>query len=699
MQKSSITFISYIDHVIAPVFVISLFLTLAFSNNASGYERKVLFEDFTSSTCPPCASAAAAVEAGLVQVGDDLVAPVTYHVWWPGPGNDPWWLDNNDHNRTRVEYYGINGAPTYLIDGTRYGGQRTANAFAAAIRRAAEEDSPLEISMMCSIDDDNVLHVRTEVTAEADINNSRIYVSLNEDEYRYRGTTDQEVFYDSMVRMLPNGSGRSFSIDEGETLVFEEELDLEGVGWHVLERDNLIVVSWVQANNQEVHQSQNFFFAPGVMMDQWEVTDEADGDGDGRAEAGETVGIVVTLENNPDRLAVENLTLQVSCDDEGINFDNDAIEIEIIEPGEEFNNMANPFNFVVAEDFVAHPVTFNLHLTSEDEMIDIEREFEIMIEWPEFLLVDATNNRSAGAAMKDYFGRDLPYADTFNRAEEGIIFQEVIDNYDIVIWHSFNNFDEIVGDFEEEILMEYLDNGGTLIMSSAGFVRDQSNSRLMRTYFKAELDDSDTEENRISGIAVDPHFVKEDDRNFYAGGNGNEDNGAGYPIYSPSILPIDGSWAVLEWTRPHDVCGVANVNDTYKTLLLTFPIESLEGFFGTHSRDEFLTRVLDWHTNPVSVPVGSDEGVPYQFNFSAAYPNPFNSSTTISFTLDAAGEVSLGLFDMTGRNIAQVLNRSMKSGNHQINVDAEELGLASGVYYLELSAGVNSARQKIAYIR
>ena len=685
--------------VFAPIVVVSLLIVVLFSNDATAFQRKVLFEDFTSTTCPPCANNAEAIEIGLEQAGDDVVASIAIHVWWPNvqlPRElDPWWLENNAHNRARVDYYGVRGVPTYKIDGTTYGGDPDPDALEEALREAAVVDSPLDMNLRCTIED-NVLRVTTEIRAEADLNNVRLYIALNEDQVLYEGDAGQVEHFDAMVRMLPDGEGREFSIGNGEFQSFENELDLEGVGWHELEVNNLIVMGWVQ-DAETVYQAQNFFFAPGVMMDGWKVVDQVEGDGDGRPESGETAGIVITVRNPPRRLVAENLTLTASSNDEQITFENDVIEIDFIQPGEEFVNADNPLNFTVAEEFVAHPVSFNLHLTSEDGMIDIEMDFEIMIDWPEFLIVDASYNRAAAEAMQQYFtGNNLPYADHFNKADQGNVDPDNMDNYDIVIWHSFNQAEDIVNDFEEEILMGYLDNGGCLIMTSSGFVIDNADSRLMRTYFLAALNNSDTEENMISGIEGDPHF---EGGRFYAGGN--DGSGAGDPMFQPSIAALDGGREVLEWTRADEASGVSNVNDTYMTLLLSFPIESIEGFSNTDSREEFLMRVYDWYNNPDdpdNVPPDPD-AKPQQFSLNAAYPNPFNSKTMIPFTLGASGELSLGLFDISGREIVQLLNASLQAGEHLISLDAKALGLASGVYYLKLSSGVNTAKQKILFLR
>lgn len=66
-------------------------------------------------------------------------------------------------------------------------------------------------------------------------------------------------------------------------------------------------------------------------------------------------------------------------------------------------------------------------------------------------------------------------------------------------------------------------------------------------------------------------------------------------------------------------------------------------------------------------------------------PNPFNNSTTISFYLPVAGETSLKVYDISGREIQSLVDNQLSMGKHEIVWDAE--GIASGVYFARLEYG------------
>jgi hypothetical protein len=82
---------------------------------------------------------------------------------------------------------------------------------------------------------------------------------------------------------------------------------------------------------------------------------------------------------------------------------------------------------------------------------------------------------------------------------------------------------------------------------------------------------------------------------------------------------------------------------------------------------------------------GDRADVPSEFALGASYPNPFNPSTVVPFELAAAGQVRLAVYDITGRQVAVLVNTSMPAGRHTIAWDAS--GLPSGVYVVQLRAG------------
>jgi hypothetical protein len=100
--------------------------------------------------------------------------------------------------------------------------------------------------------------------------------------------------------------------------------------------------------------------------------------------------------------------------------------------------------------------------------------------------------------------------------------------------------------------------------------------------------------------------------------------------------------------------------------------------------------------------LSSDDRLPVEFNLRPCYPNPFNSSTTIQFSLPRKGRVSLQIFDVNGRDVTTLIDEEKEAGSHSINwagTDAAGLNLASGVYIYRLKFYEYTQSQKAIFIK
>lgn len=85
---------------------------------------------------------------------------------------------------------------------------------------------------------------------------------------------------------------------------------------------------------------------------------------------------------------------------------------------------------------------------------------------------------------------------------------------------------------------------------------------------------------------------------------------------------------------------------------------------------------------------------PTSFSLAQNFPNPFNPTTTISFTMPETGMASLKVFDLAGREVATLVNGLMGRGEQNVVFDAS--GLNSGVYFYTFeTAGVSQSRKMV----
>ncbi len=158
-----------------------------------------------------------------------------------------------------------------------------------------------------------------------------------------------------------------------------------------------------------------------------------------------------------------------------------------------------------------------------------------------------------------------------------------------------------------------------------------------------------------------------------------------------------------------DVCIGARVNETYPIQILAYstPVEAGGGpltfmlyteskgtvsvspatiHHGNNTANEQILeperygfRVLTLKTN--------DQQTPSILALHSNYPNPFNPSTTINFSLPKTAPVKLVIYNIRGQKVKVLLNESLECGNHSIVWNGRDDGnrpVASGVYFARL---------------
>ncbi len=106
------------------------------------------------------------------------------------------------------------------------------------------------------------------------------------------------------------------------------------------------------------------------------------------------------------------------------------------------------------------------------------------------------------------------------------------------------------------------------------------------------------------------------------------------------------------------------------------------------------TLVVDYGVHNQNEP---DNDLPEAFTLQQNYPNPFNPVTVIQFQLANQSNVELSVYDMTGRQVATLVNKPMQAGSHQVNFNAQHL--SSGVYIYTLKAGPQMLSRKLAIVK
>ncbi len=146
------------------------------------------------------------------------------------------------------------------------------------------------------------------------------------------------------------------------------------------------------------------------------------------------------------------------------------------------------------------------------------------------------------------------------------------------------------------------------------------------------------------------------------------------PVNPAQLAFYDGPGQGSTWTvNPHLPSGKIVASDIGNGLLV------------------LRVDILPTATNP------DEPELPSTFALEAAYPNPFNPSTTLRFTLDADAEVRLTVTDALGREVALVVEGTYASGQHEAVFDATNL--PSGLYLVRLESEGRTESQRITLLK
>jgi hypothetical protein len=97
------------------------------------------------------------------------------------------------------------------------------------------------------------------------------------------------------------------------------------------------------------------------------------------------------------------------------------------------------------------------------------------------------------------------------------------------------------------------------------------------------------------------------------------------------------------------------------------------------------------------VSIDPRDQLPSEFRLHGNYPNPFNPTTTIQFDLADAGQARLTVYDVIGRQVAELVNQTMSAGTHSVQFNAGSN--SSGTYILRLEAGGQTFTSKMLLVK
>jgi hypothetical protein len=149
--------------------------------------------------------------------------------------------------------------------------------------------------------------------------------------------------------------------------------------------------------------------------------------------------------------------------------------------------------------------------------------------------------------------------------------------------------------------------------------------------------------------------------------------------------------------------GLEDIPEQYQIQLLDLDLnEIIDDTYGSFSfvsgpgdiseRHFRLTVTTDEFTEP-----GEPETVPAAFLTATTYPNPFNSQTTIEYTLAEPVEVTISVFNSVGQQVMRQIEGPQPAGTHTFVFDASDL--TTGTYFYRVETGPSTVAGKMLYMK
>ena len=166
-----------------------------------------------------------------------------------------------------------------------------------------------------------------------------------------------------------------------------------------------------------------------------------------------------------------------------------------------------------------------------------------------------------------------------------------------------------------------------------------------------------------------------------------ETNNSGFEIERSQTSNVKGQ---MEW---NEVGFVPGFGTTTEPKSYSFVDENL-----SVGKYQYRLKQIDFdgsfeYSNTIEVEVM----VTKDYSLSQNYPNPFNPATLISFSIPNDEFVSLRIYDVLGREVAQIINERRSAGTYQVEFNGTALN--SGVYYYTLTAGSYTETKKMLMVK
>jgi C1A family cysteine protease len=361
------------------------------------------------------------------------------------------------------------------------------------------------------------------------------------------------------------------------------------------------------------------FHRPLVRLMSYGINDQAGGDGDGRAEAGETVRLDFALKNLWSALG--NVRVTVSADTAGLVINDNLSILGNMASKDIKSNALDPMQFQVPADFPPRWIYFTFHVSGDSGAgvtYRADTTVSVLVGRDILLVDDDQGSDSLGTNCEGYytgiFDSLKSVYDTWNRSAGPDTFD--LSDYQVVVWYTGDHRTSLFSPGDMEKLTSYLDNGGRLFLTSqdAAEVLSASSDPLDTLFLRNYLHVGYGGYNPRHFVSGEPGDVVGDTLWIYP----EHTPGANNQSSKDNLIPDSLADVVLFYADnnfgPTDSVAAIKYQGDYKLVFFGFGFEGINQG-GDYFHGEWLSqpvlvmdRVLGWLKTPWGYKSGDANG-------------------------------------------------------------------------------------------
>jgi hypothetical protein len=322
-------------------------------------------------------------------------------------------------------------------------------------------------------------------------------------------------------------------------------------------------------------------------------------------------------------------------------------------------------------------LTLTMHITSNGGAAVYDSTLQFAIGQPRVLIVNDDPASNVAHYVVDAARRHGP---TFERVSP--LAGEAVDagyypEHGLVIWLSGNQSTGILSPTDQQNIAAYLAAGNKVVLSGQNIVDELAGTPFAQQTLGVDIAADSLTSNAVT-VWNTPFPVGEWYLITGSRGASNQREASGFAEFGESRMIARYGRTT---TGPGAVIEFANGNG----LLFGFGLEAVSGMApGSAPLDTLLQRIYDWAGIVLDAPDAPRSAPsPNRLALSAVYPNPFNNSTALSYSIPANQRAALEVFDVLGRDVeSRVL-----TGEGVYHWTPQ---VASGVYFVRLRAAAET---------